>query len=117
MSNTTEKKIDIQLDKRMQKEISPAILKKVSELDSLEQEMFLKEFKKKRKSPHIYFWCALLGVHYLYLGKIGLFFLFLLTLGGIWIWYLIDIFRGVPACRVANEDAALEAFKSVKYLS
>ena len=37
--------------------------------------------------------CAILGIHYLYLGKIGTFILFFITGGGFGIWWFIDLFR------------------------
>ena len=39
----------------------------------------------------LFFFLAWLGVHRFYLGKIGTAILFILTLGGLGIWWIIDL--------------------------
>ena len=47
----------------------------------------------------------LFGTHYAYLGKWGIQFLFWLTLGGIGIWWLIDLFT--MSSKVNNHNAII----------
>ena len=49
---------------------------------------------------------CLLGWHYLYLGKIGLQFLFWITLGGFLVWGLVDLFRLPGMVEKQNEGIA-----------
>ncbi len=46
---------------------------------------------------------AFLGAHYAYVGKWGVQILFWLTLGGLLIWWAIDVFRVPSMVRKANE--------------
>ena len=73
--------------------LSPAAINEVSKLDKEKQEkvvgLFLSEKKKKNTGVLL----AIFGLHYIYLGKWLLLFLYAITLGGIYIWWLIDIFR------------------------
>lgn len=109
--------LSIELDEKMKKEIPAAIQQKIAAMDPAEQEMFLQEFKKRRKNIHIAFLFFILGLHYLYLKEFVKFFLFLFTAGGFGIWYLIDLFRGHSMIRTANSNAALEAYKNTKALA
>jgi len=49
-----------------------------------------------------------LSWHYLYLGKIGLQFAFWFTAGGLFIWWVIDLFRMPGVVARHNEDLARE---------
>ncbi len=50
--------------------------------------------QSKMKSRSVaYLWLMASGSHYAYLGRWGLQFLFWLTLGGLGIWGIIDIFH------------------------
>jgi TM2 domain-containing membrane protein YozV len=113
----TTPQLSIELDEKMKKEVPLAIQNKIAAMDPAEQEMFLQEFKKRRKNIHIAFLFFILGLHYLYLKEFVKFFLFLFTMGGFGIWYLIDLFRGNSMIRTANQNAALEAFKNTKALA
>src|SRR5690554_3793726 len=49
--------------------------------------------ESQKKTPTTAYICwALLGTHYAYLGKWGLQLLFWITLGGLGIWAIIDLF-------------------------
>ncbi len=46
-----------------------------------------------KSSGTAYLFWFLLGAHYAYLGKWGLQILFWITVGGLMLWWLIDLFR------------------------
>ncbi len=60
--------------------------------------------KIKSTGTAILFW-LLLGAHFAYLGKWGLQIIFWITLGGLGIWYLIELF--LISGRVAKYNAAI----------
>lgn len=107
--------IDIPLPPR--RELSEAVLRKVGELDPINQEAFLAEFTKLRKSVHIAFWLFLVGFHYLCLGRYVLQILFWITFGGFGVWWLIDLFRAPGMVRDRNRSFALQALREVQILS
>jgi hypothetical protein len=64
-----------------------------AKLDPKMQEAFARDYLRRRKLLLIAYLLWVLGWHYLYLGKIGLQFAFLTTLGGFLVWGLVDLFR------------------------
>lgn len=50
-------------------------------------------FEQDRLSKTAGYICWLIGMHYLYLGNIGTWILFIITGGGLGIWRFIDLFR------------------------
>lgn len=63
------------------------------------------EYNRRRKSKAIgYFAWLFLGWHYLYLRRVGLQFAYWLTLGGLGIWWFVDLFRVGPIINRMNED-------------
>lgn len=69
--------------------IHPALHK----LSTEEKSNFLIAYDSEKLSKGKALIFAFFGLHYFYLGKIGINILFLFTLGGLFIWYFIDLFR------------------------
>lgn len=97
-------------------ETLPAMVR--NELDKLpaqRQEEFVEEYRRKAKSsgPAYLLW-ALVGGHYLYLGKWGIQVLFWLTLGGLLIWWLADLLRIPGMIRDFNKDVAVDVLKNLE---
>ena len=60
--------------------------------------------ERELKESHIaYIFLFLMGAHYAYLGKWGLQILFWVTLGGLGIWLIVDLFRIPDIVRNYNE--------------
>lgn len=81
------------------------------------QRSLLADYRKRRKSLlFAYLAWLLLGWHYLYLRRVGLQFAFWLTLGGLLVWWLVDLFRVMPMVNRLNEDNArdlLVAYRAI----
>ncbi len=85
----------------------PAAIKaEQAKLDPDAQQAFERDYTRRRKSLLIAVLLCLLGWHYLYLGKIGLQFLFWITLGGFLVWGLVDLFRLPGMVAKQNEGIA-----------
>ena len=69
-------------------------------------ETFDREYLKRRKSLLIAYLLCLLGWHYLYLGKLKHQIAFYLTLGGLLIWGIADLFRLPGMVAKENEEIA-----------
>lgn len=64
--------------------------------------------QSKMKSTGTAYLCwFFLGVHYAYLGKWGLQFLYWLTIGGLGVWMLIDLFH-IPT-KVSNHNRIISS--------
>jgi len=82
------------------------------------QGMFLEEFRRKRKSVGLaYFLWFIIGFHYLYLGKVGWQFFYWITLEGLLIWGIIDLFRIRGMVRGYNRDIAIDVLRDLKIIS
>jgi TM2 domain-containing membrane protein YozV len=75
-------------------------------------------YKRRHKSlSTAYVLWLLLGFHYVYLGRAGTQIIFSLTLGGLLVWWLLDLFRLPGMLRTYNEDVARDLMVKHKALS
>ncbi len=90
----------------------------LTKLPPQRQEEFIEEYTRKAKSaaPAYLLW-FLLGWHYIYLRKWGMRFLFWLTFGGLFVWWLIDLFRLPGMIRDYNKDIAVDVLRSLKVVA
>lgn len=100
-------------EERTIKSLPPTIQHTVSQMDAMSQNAFFNEFQRKRKKLSISYILWLIGFHYIYLGKIGLFFAYWLTAGGLGLWALADLFRMPSIVRSANEGNARDALQTL----
>lgn len=101
-------------ESRTVKSLPPSIQHVVTQMDSGSQNAFFNEYERKKKKKSIG-WLAwfLIGWHYLYVGKVGMQFAFWFTLGGFWIWWIVDFFRMPSIIRSANEQIARDAVQTL----
>jgi len=80
----------------------PTIVRiEVSKMPAEKQELFIEEYRRKTKSLGIaYVLWFVIGLHYIYLGKLGWQFFYWVTVYGFIIWGVIDLFR--PAFPISN---------------
>lgn len=87
---------------------------KLYSMSNSEQSSFKQEYERRSKSSvTAYVFWLFLGWHYAYLRKWGLQVLFLLSLGGFLIWWIIDLFRVASIVRNYNKDLAIEIMKDI----
>jgi len=75
---------------------------------------FLEEYYRQKKSTALAYLLWFFGFHYLYVGKWALFIIFFLTFGGMFFWWLIDIFRVPGIVGDYNKDVAVRALTSIR---
>ncbi len=104
------------LPENIRKQIPETVQRKVSEMDEMAQLSFTEEFKKRQKSSRIAFLLWSAGFHYAYVGKIWLCVVFLLTCGGMFVWWFIDLFRLGAIVREKNRSIAIEVLRDIQIL-
>lgn len=88
------------------------------ELDPNQQVAFQEEFRRRRKSTGVaYLLWFFLGWHYAYLGRWGVQFLYWITLGGLGIWALVDLFRLGWVVGNRNRDISFDVMKDIRAVS
>ncbi|WP_312171480.1 TM2 domain-containing protein [Chryseobacterium sp.] len=93
------------------------IQKKFRALNSEQQRIFISEFERRKKSVGIsYLLWFLLGWHYAYVKKWGWLILYILTVGGFFVWAIIDLFRIPKIVEQYNNDLALEILRDISIM-
>ena len=82
------------------------------------QGQFVEEYRRKKKSIGMaYFLWFIIGLHYIYLGKGGTQFFYWITLGAMFIWTFIDIFRIPGMVGNYNKDVAMDVMRDIKIMT
>ena len=100
----------------LRKQVPDAVLRKLEDMDESTQLGFIEEFSRNKKSVMIAFLLVGAGLHYAYLGRVWLTLLFLFTMGGFGIWWLIDIFRVFAMVRDRNRSVAIQVLRDIQVL-
>jgi hypothetical protein len=97
----------------------PAMVRnELAKLSSQKQEEFLEEYERKEKSIFVgYLFWLFFGWHYAYQKKWGIQVLFWITAGGLFIWWLIDIFRVSSMINNYNKDKAIEVMRNLRAIT
>lgn len=97
----------------------PAMVRnELTKLPAQRQEEFVEEYSRKaRQAPIAYILWLCLGWHYMYQKKWGLQVVFWLTLGGFFVWWLVDAFRIPAMIRDYNKDVAVDTLRNLKAIS
>ncbi len=105
----------------IRQQLPPAVTQKVESMSPVNQAAFEDEFRRKRKSTGAAYtyWAlgAFCGLHYLYFGKKLLFVLFVCTMGGFLIWWMIDLFRIAGMVREHNKSVSLQVLREIQVLN
>ncbi|WP_044346742.1 TM2 domain-containing protein [Dethiosulfatarculus sandiegensis] len=109
----------------MSLEINPSIAEKLpvivksslAKMSTEEQSQFVEEYERKKKSLGLLMALAILfPIQLFLLGKTGLGVAFLLTAGGLWVWYFVEIFLTPKRVREYNADIATSILRDMKIL-
>lgn len=94
----------------------PAMAKDaLSRLPTEKQSMFVEEYKRRTRSPVLMLLLAIFfPIQLFLLGKAGLGVAFLLTGGGLLIWWLVEIFMAIPRTHSYNRDIAMAVVRDIK---
>lgn len=114
METQTEK--PLYLSKQIIDQLPSMVKNELSKMSAQKQEEFLEEYKRKAKSTGIayLFLIIVFATHYGYVGKWGLQIVFWLTLGGFWMWWIVDLFRLPSVISDYNKDVAIDVMRNLK---
>lgn len=83
-------------------------------LSPQKQHEFVEAYNRKaRSTAAAYFLCLLVGGHYAYVGRWGIQILFWVSLGGLLIWWVVDLFRIPAMIRQYNELVARDIMRAL----
>jgi len=106
------------LKKETQDSLSSSVKFGLAKMTPQQQHAFEEDYLRKRKGIALpYIFMILLPIHYFYVGKTGLNILFLLSGGGFFIWWLIDLFRIPSIIGNYNTDLANDIFRDQKIMN
>ncbi len=90
----------------------------LSRLSPERQSQFVEEYRRKSKSVGMaYFLWFTIGLHYLYLNKVGTQLFYWFSFFGLLIWSIIDIFRIPGMVHDYNRDVATDVLRDMKILA
>jgi hypothetical protein len=85
--------------------------KMFAEMSEGEQHAVVSQFMRERVTKNqLLLWFFLFGAHYIKLKKIGTQFLYWVTIGGFFIWALVDLFRLDKLADQFNKNLLREFF-------
>ena len=98
------------------KDLSRSVRDRLSAMSRGKQEQFLNLYKQRSKKIHIAYlrWIIFPYQHYVYLEENLWMLFYLLSLGGLGIWMIIDLFRIPGLVKSKNRDIAREAIAEVE---
>lgn len=96
-------------DVRNVNQLPASVQNVIAKMDTESQNAFFLEYNKRKKRVFVsYILWFVFALYYAYNKKIGLQFIFWITLGGFWVWWIIDLFRMPSIVRDANALIARE---------
>ncbi len=91
------------------------VREELAALPGPKREAFHEAYRQQaRSAPTAYALCLLVGGQYGYVGRWGLQILFWVTLGGLMVWWIVDLFRIPGMVRRYNERVAHEILGALR---
>jgi hypothetical protein len=98
---------------QLAEELASLLGDEFAELSEGQKERCVTRYEEKRKGAVIYlFW--FFNFHYAYVGRWKLFSVFFISLGGLGIWWLIDLFRMDTILKDGNSLVAQKIVQEIK---
>lgn len=116
-SDSTKYETTNVLPSRISDNLPAMVRNELIKFNALKQEEFAEEYTRKCKSSSTGYLCWFFGLHYAYVGKWGLLILYWITLGGFFIWWIVDLFRISGLVKDHNKDLATDIFRNLKAIS
>lgn len=99
----------------MSDDVPAGVREQLAALPRPTQEAFHEAYRRRaRSTATAYAICLLVGGQYGYVGRWGLQILFWLTLGGLLVWWTVDLFRIPAMVRRYNELVAQELLRALR---
>jgi len=99
------------------RELPTTVKSSLAKMSEEDQTMFQKEYEEKRKSTTSMVLLAIFfPIQLFLLGKTGLGIAFLLTAGGMGIWWIAELFMTSGRVRTYNENIATNILMNMKIL-
>lgn len=99
-------------------ELPSTVKTALAKLQTNEQQQFEEEYLRKRRNPIIMLLLALFfPIQHFLEGKIGMGILFLMTLGGLGIWYIIDAVMIWGRTKSHNEETSKSILRDMKVMN
>lgn len=115
-NDSAPKSVDM-IPKSISDHLSSMVRNELVKLSAQKQDEFVEEFNRKGKSTGVGYLLWFFGFHYAYLGRWGMFILFMVTFGGFFVWWFVDVFRVAGMIRDYNKDTATDIFRNMRAMS
>lgn len=96
--------------------MTPDVLALIQSLTEQQKAYVLSAQAREKDTGLAYLFWFVFGVHYFYLNKPIVNIIYWLTLGGLGIWIIIDLFRIPGMVRARNKEIIQDAIKEAKIL-
>lgn len=117
-TQATTSKAHLVIPKSVYETLPEQVNESLSELSDEQQTRFVEAFESASKRvATAYGFYLLCGSHYAYIGRWGTQAIWWLTLGGLGVWALIDLFRIPTLINRYNDEVAKMVTRKIKALS
>lgn len=101
----------------LMEELTPSVAKALVDLEPEQQQMFVDEYLRQRRGVvGMVLLAVFFPIQLFFFNKVGLGIAFWLTAGGLYIWYLIEIFLTPRRVRDYNKDVATRVMRDLKII-
>jgi len=105
----------LEIPREIEKKLPPRVRTDLAKLDAKKQQMFVDQYKMKARNKAVMVVLAILfPIQLFFLGKVGLGVAFIVTWGGVGIWYFIEWFLTPGRVDTYNANVAEEILADVK---